>query len=180
MWCASQADVFKFLRNPVPSRSVTIEEGELVHVHPDEIEQALMRYWNCLETWTEQDYVRARGALEEHYSFLLPRIEHASVLLPMHLADIAKRAKPSCFGLDGWTHRHREVAALPMQAWFWFLIVCGLSPLSLLTSVTAVFKGVPLSKTGSHVCAPKDVRPIDVFSVLMRVHATASTRLVKS
>ena len=172
MWCASQVDVFKFLRNPLPTRSVTIEEGEIIHVHPDQIEQALMSFWNGLETWTEQDYDRARRALEEHYSFLLLRVGHASVLLPMHLADIAKRAKPSAFGLDGWTHS--EVAALPMQAWFWFLIVCGVSPLSLLTSVW-----IPLSKTGRHVCAPKDVRPIDVFSVLMRVPATASTRMVK-
>ena len=83
------------LENPVPTTSVTIEEGDNIHVHPEHVEQALMRCWLALETWTEQEYQKARWALEEHYSFLLPRVEHASVLLPMHLADIAKRAKPS-------------------------------------------------------------------------------------
>ena len=116
-------------------------------------------------------------ALEEFYSFLLPRVEHASVLLPLHLADVAKRAKPSSYGLDGWTHA--ELAALPMQAWFWFLVVCAVCPLSIFSSVSVVFKRVPLSKTGSQTCKPKDIRPIDVFSVLMRIHATAATRIVK-
>ena len=74
------------------------------------------------------------SALEDHYSFLLPRHDFSATLLPMHLMDIAKRARASTPGLDGW----------PMQAWFWFLIVCRFAPLSVLSSVTSVFKRVPV------------------------------------
>ena len=44
LWCASNADVFRFLKNPLPTRSVTIEEGDLTHVHPENIESALVKY----------------------------------------------------------------------------------------------------------------------------------------
>ena len=117
---------------------------------------------------------KAREALEQHYSFLLPRYEFSSYVLPMHMLDVAKRAKSSAIGLDGWTHQ--ELASLPMDAWFWFLIVCSIAPLSVLSSVSAVFRRIPISKTSSSVCAPNEIRPIDLFSVLLRLHATATTR----
>ena len=105
-----------------------------MHVHPLAVEDALSRYWSPLETWSMQQYEKAREALEDVYSFLLPRVEFEAMLLPLHLADIAKRAKPSSPGLDGWTHR--EVSALPMQAWFWFH--GGMLCLSSFTSIFSV------------------------------------------
>ena len=146
----------------------------VVQVHPHQVARALCDYWIPLETWTQQQYSKAREALEEHYSFLLPHLEFGTMVLPMHMMDVATRARPSAGGLDGWSHQ--EVAALSMQAWFWFLVVCSVSPMSLLSSVTAMFRRVPISKTGSNVCQPQDVRPIDLFSVLLRLHATAATR----
>ena len=173
-WHVSDASAYRFLRNPLPSHSVAILVDSDVQVHPHQVERALSDYWIPLKTWTHQQYAKAREALEEHYSFLLPHFEFSSMVLPMHMMDVAKRAKTSAGGLDGWSHQ--EVAALPMQAWFWFLVVCSVSPLSLLSSVTAIFRRVPISKTGSSVCQPQDVRLIDLFSVLLRLHATAATK----
>ena len=104
--------------------------------------------------------------------------EHASVLLPMHLADIAKRAKPSAFGTRRMDSQrsccptYASLVLVPSCLWRVsfvspYLCHCGLRESAFVKDwVTCV-------------CAPKDVRRIDVFSVLMRVHATASTRLVK-
>ena len=138
------------------------------------MERALCDFWIPLETWSDEQFKKAREALEDHYSFLLPHKPFAAMILPMHMSDVARRAKKSATGLDGWTHE--ELAALPMQAWYWFLIVCSVAPMTILTSLTAVFKRVPISKTGSSVCLPHEVRPIDVFSVILRIHATAATR----
>ena len=147
-----------------------------MQAHPEQIERALGDFWIPLETWSTRQYERAREALEEHYSFLLPHKQFHTMILPMHMMDVARRAKKSATGLDGWTHE--ELAALPMQAWYWFLIVCSVAPLSILTSLTAVFRRVPISKTGSPVCLPHEIRPIDLFSVILRIHATAATRLL--
>ena len=143
-------------------------------MHPCQIESALCTYWNTLETWTQDQLDKAIASLEEHDSFLLPRHEFSAQVLPMHMMDVAKRAKPSATGLDGWTDQ--ELASLRMQAWFWFLIVCSVSSQSILSSLTAVFRRVPIPKTSSMVCLPQETRPIDLFSVLLRLHATASTR----
>ena len=37
----------------------------------------------------------------------------------------------------------------------------------------------PLSKTGSSVCLPNEVRPIDLFSAPMKIHSTAATSLLR-
>ena len=176
-WHVSDAAVYRFLKNPKPSGMIAIKGDEGLSTHPKEVEASLSNYWNELETWTPAQQENARSALDDCYSFLLPRVEFEALLLPMHLLDKAKRAKPSAVGLDGWSHQ--ELAALPMQAWFSFLIVCSLNPLSLLSSVSAIFKRVPLPKTTSSVCLPMEIRPIDLFSVVMRIHASAATTIVK-
>ena len=176
-WHVSDAAVYRFLKNPKPSGSIAIRHEEAQSTHPQAVEASLSTYWNGLETWTPNQQEMARCALDDYYSFLLPRFEFEALLLPMHLCDKAKRAKPSAVGLDGWTHQ--ELAALPMQAWYSFLIACSLKPLSLLSSVSAVFKRAPLPKTSSCVCLPMEIRPIDLFSVVMRIHASAATTIVK-
>ena len=176
-WSVSDKAAYRYLRNPLPSKPISIRTIDSVLVQPCEVETALMTYWQGLETWSDEQYAKARLSLEEYYSFLLPRHEHTSQVLPMHLHDVAKRAKVSAVGVDGWTHE--ELASLPMVAWHCLLLAISISPLSLLASASSIFKRVPISKTSSSVCEPKDVRPIDIFSVIMRIYATATTRIVK-
>ena len=62
----------------------------------------------------------------------------------MHLFNAAKRAKPSAVGLDAWSHE--ELASLPMDAWYWFILVVSLSPMSVLSSISAIFRRYPSPK----------------------------------
>ena len=82
----------------------------------------------------------------------------------------------SAMGVDGWSHS--EVAALPQGAWEHFLRICDDNPASLFMSLTAVYRRVPIPKVDS-VPSPLQIRPIDVYSVILRVHASAATTIIK-
>ena len=76
-WRTSDAAAFKFLRNPMPSRVVTIQKDDLVLTHPLDIESCLLESWGALENCPVETTVKALEALEQKYSFLLPTHEHA-------------------------------------------------------------------------------------------------------
>ena len=99
-------------------------------------------------------------------------------LEPRHLYAAAKHSRKSSPGLDAWTHE--EIKTLPLAAWHHFLKVCAVDPLSLLSSISSVFKRVPISKKDSGGNEACDVRPIDIFSVLLRVYSTATVGILKN
>ena len=117
------------------------------------------------------DLAEAIGILDDKYSFLLPHYDFVASVQPSHMVGAAKYAKPSAPGLDGWTHG--ELALVPESAWFDLMRVCVSTPESMLDSLTGVFRRVPLSKTQDSVPTPGELRPIDVFSAILRVRATA-------
>ena len=42
LWHGSDSAVYKFLWNPLPVKTVSIREGEDIHVHPDRLEASLL------------------------------------------------------------------------------------------------------------------------------------------
>ena len=172
-WRVSDSAVFSYLRNPLPSKCLAFEVGHDVVTHPWQVQLHLLQFWQSLESWTLDQQNRAMEALEDKYSMLLPRSESSAVLLPRHLMDAAKWAGKSSAGLDGWTVG--DVKALPIEAWAQFLRICESVPESLISSITTIFKRVPIPKGDKEACQPGDTRPIDVFSVLLRILATATT-----
>ena len=85
------------------------------------------------------------------------------------LSCAAKRASKSAAGVDGWTYA--ELAILPEDAWRAFMSVCSENPLSLFSSLSSVYKRVPIPKKAGDV-EPLQIRPMDVFSCLLRTHAS--------
>ena len=85
--------------------------------------------------------------------------------------------KKSSVGLDRWSHL--ELAALPQAAWQSFLEVIRHSPRSLFSSLSAIYKRVPIPKNNQAEGTPSSTRPIDVFSVLLRVFSTATSTLLR-
>ena len=144
------------------------DQGDL-RSDPVRIQDALFAYWSVLENWTGPELAGAMETLDDKYSFILPYFS-ASVQ-PADLMDVAKNSKPSAPGVDGWTHS--ELAILPLQAWYDLMMVCLRSPESLLDSLSGVFKRVPISKSQGKAPAAEELRPIDVFSVILRIHSIA-------
>ena len=95
----------------------------------------------------------------------------------MFLFNMAKRARKSTPGLDAWTHA--ELASLPLAAWCYLLEICQHNPVSLFFSVTSVYRRVPVPKGSQGMCEPGDIRPIDIFSVILRVIASATTGMLR-
>ena len=90
---------------------VAFEEGTPPAVHPMEVQEQLLRYWNLLENWTHVALSKALEQLEDKYSPLLPHVPHVDRMTPELLRAVAKDNKKSAPGLDGWT---QEVASLPV------------------------------------------------------------------
>ena len=178
-WKLSDAPVFAFLRNRTPVKVVGIaqpEEGPVTH--PWQVQLSLMNYWSSLENWTQQEQEGALEILEDRYSMFLPNQPCDLHLHARSLADFAKRATKSTPGLDAWTHA--ELAFLPLPAWQQLQEICAQNPLSLLMSVTSMYRRVPIPKGQGGVCLPSEIRPIDVFSVILRVMASATTGILRT
>ena len=173
-WKVSDAAVYAYLRNPMPNKltGIILPNNHVV-THPWRIQEELLTYWNRLETWDSQELAHALEVLEDRYSILLPHQECQAEVLPRHLMEVARSTRKSMPGLDAWTHA--EMASLPIQAWQQLLDICARNPWSLLSSLTSVFRRAPIPKVSEGVCLPGDVRPIDLFSVILHILASATT-----
>ena len=177
-WRVSDSAAFRFLKNPPPPSKLIAFNAEEGAAHPLKVQSDLLTYWNGIENWTCENLQHALHQLEDRYSIFLPRVECGPEMTPKLLKDVAKYTKKSSPGLDGWTHV--EAAALPEAAWSDFLSVCQDAPQSLFRSLTAMYKRVPIPKHDALPLLPSDIRPIDVFSVLLRIHATAAISQIRS
>ena len=176
-WNSSSSKVFAYLRNPSPQKSVAILHQGEVRSDPLRVQDALFSYWAELENWTGFQLRACLETLDDKYSFLLPHHAYQAYVQPSDLIDVAKSTRASSPGLDGWTHK--EVAILPMHAWLDLMMVCLWCPESFFDSLTSVYKRVPISKVDSGVPTPDQIRPIDLFSVILRIQATALVRALK-
>ena len=112
----SDASVYRYLRNPGPTRVSALQDqdGKVV-THPWDMQQLLLNYWGSLENWGRDNMGRALDALETKYGLFLPHQPCSPSLLPHILVDVAKRARKTSTGLDAWTHA--ELSSLPKEAW---------------------------------------------------------------
>ena len=113
---------------------------------------------------------------EHRYSLFMPRFEFHAEITDTLLWHTAKGVSVASPGLDAWTAQ--EVKLLPKQAWTQFLYMLRNQPETMKTKLVSLVKRVPIEKHDG-VCAPKDVRPIDLFSVVLRVLSSATYQLLK-
>ena len=89
------------------------------------------------------------------------------------LAWHAKHLKKSSPGPDGWA-RH-ELALLPKQAWKELLDLLPTLPQALERTFLDTYRRVPMDKEKHPIPLAQDFRPIDVYSMLIRL--LAATRI---
>ena len=177
-WTISGTAVHRYVKNDEPPKLLALRVNERSTNDPLEMSLALGGVWWTIEAWPEGVSEEATwNAIEDAYSLFLPHVQCGVWLTPEMMMDQAKYMKESSRGADGWAVH--EIKALPLDAWKEFLRlydevwVTSPPPLLLLKRRT------PIQKTVSGVPNPEDIRPIDVFSTLLRVHSSRLCLMLK-
>ena len=166
-WSISSADLFKYLRNVSPAKSVVVSVAGRITSKPSELHCALVSYWGALERWpSEQSRHLAFFALEDHYALFLPHFQ-AQIHVSAHdLYNKVQQLSRTSPGPDGWTVS--ELQALPVEAWTQFLVAVQNAHVTMPTGTSMIFRRTPIEKGDYDIPSPADVRPIDIFSLPLR------------
>ena len=176
-WNTHTKHIYRYIKNPPPMKiTAVLTECGLTN-HPYDIDHALRGYWGAIERWPAGASIQdSLIRLEETYSFLLPRVQFEQELTPFHLHEAAKHSKPSAPGMDAWTHS--EIRALPLIAWETFLEIYHGNDDTISESLLNQVRRIPFEKKEG-VCQPQDIRPIDLYSGLIRTYSSATYNLLK-
>ena len=176
-WKASSREACRFVKNPSPCQVTVVNMPNGATVDPNDVQKHLSEYWKSIETWPiGRDAESVADLFEDKYSMFLPRMVFDVPLTSDILYMTARSMKKSSPGLDAWTTS--EVKHLPRIAWDQFLHIFNNRPHELESELTTLVKRVPLEKKEG-LCTPRDVRPIDLFSVLLRLVSSATYNLIR-
>ena len=181
-WTLQSKELYAFIRNdPAAKASAIVYPGRLT-VNFFEIHLSLVEFWGSLEKWPSARHRDdALMRLSDHYCVFLPHMKAEVVSDHKVLAAIVKEARRASAGPDGWTIA--EMKALPKEAWRSLLEVLDKGWHALASTLLLTYKRVPIEKGCSHMPLPSDMRPIDVYSTIMRavarMHTTSFTQWKK-
>ena len=166
-WLPTCKQVFSYIRNPVPAKifALKTEDGRCVS-GPAQMVDELDRVWDCFEKWpSECDKLAALHKVEDHYTLFVPRVFNDQQLKSEDLIAQVQATKNSAQGMDGWTVQ--EIKSLPFMAWTHLLEIWPrMLPAFHLTPL-ARFKRIPIEKGDLDVPMASQLRPIDIFSVIV-------------
>ena len=159
---------YAFVRNPEPTKMSSLSVNCGLTSNPNLVEKTLNEFWVAKETWPE-NLTRevALENLDQRYAFLLPNVPFDAELTTRHLVWVVKHARDSATGLDAWSLRGLKL--LPENAWASLLDILTTRFHLIGASLSGLVKRAPLEKvTGENGVA--NVRPIDLFSAIVRVY----------
>ena len=172
VWKGSDAAIFRFLKNLPPAKSAVILTCDGLSSHPADIQSELGTYWGQLEEWSsEAAYQHAMDTLDDWYAVYVPSNVAKISLTPKLLADTARDIKVSATGPDAWSVK--EIKSFTQDIWGSFLRVVQTSPGIWTSSALTLCKRIPIEKPGSEQPTADAIRPIDLFSTLLRTYSKA-------
>ena len=176
-WKVSTKVAYAYLRNPLPMKTTMLEVDGNITCHPHEVEKAMNQYWHEKESWpSNMNAELAIDNLENYYGLFLPSFPYDHTFEVHHLIRAVKDAKHTAPGLDAWTLR--ELKTLPDAAYVALHEILMNRFEQIEVSLSACVKRVPLEKvTGAK--KPEQLRPIDLFSAIMRVFSSAAFAIVR-
>ena len=176
-WKTSMKAALAFIRHNEPQKTCTLKVADTFVSSPEVIETLLIDYWHAKETWPAGFTVEhALANLEEYYAMFLPSQECDPTLMPSHVKEAIKSAKVTATGLDAWSVS--ELKSLPDPAIQTLCDIMNNRPHEIRESLTSCVKRVPIAKIADPR-KPGDVRPIDLYSALMRVYASATYNILQ-
>ena len=105
-------------------------------------------------------------AISDHYCLFLPHKPAEVVSDPKILYQVIQHARKTTAGPDVWTIA--EIKALPLPAWKSLLDVLSEGWGKFEGSPLLTYKTVPLEKGCVSTPLPSGIRPIDVYSTILR------------
>ena len=171
-WHATSKELYAYLKNHEAPKCVVVQGDKGPLSSPQAVAFELNRFWGSIESWptaTMEDDVRS--AIEDRWSPFLP---HHPMTIKLEGVDIhkqCKRQKMSCPGPDGWSLE--ELRLLPLVAWEHLLKVMKDPSNDMSATMMAIYKRIPLEKPGQDIPTADSVRPIDIYSMILRI-VTAS------
>ena len=156
---------------PLPTRLLQSTVDGCLVSDPEIITRELLDYWQTVESWPSIDAKNdAVFWIDDHLTVFLPCYSAQVNVTPAILADRIKRMKAhTAPGPDGWTVP--ELRKLPEGAWASLIHVMNEGTLG--QNISMLYRRVPIEKGEKDLPKAEDLRPIDIFSVLWRVFASA-------
>ena len=178
-WTLATRHIHAYVKNDVPARSLAINVDGVVTNHSQRLAMTLNKFWCNVESWprnlTDED---VWDQVEDRFAAFLPHVPCVIDLSAAMMKDRARYMKKRTHGCDGWAIS--EIQKLPTQAWEAFLWayknVWPNRPPELLT----LKRRTPIEKAKTGVPEVNQVRPIDVFSTLLRLVASCLCILLRT
>ena len=177
-WTLPSRQLHAYVKNDPPPKLLVVNADSNVTNHPSRVVKALNLFWQKVETWPRNltDDEVWEG-VEDRFAIYLPHVPCWVQMTGAMLASLAKVMKKGTHGCDSWTIR--EIQKLPEAAWSDFLrlytSVWPRNPPELLI----LKRRTPIEKNRTGVPDPGQVRPIDVFSTLLRLVSTCLCALLR-
>ena len=170
-WHPTKKEVHQYVRNKAPTAPLALMQGSMLTYHPPFLQQILKDYWSRIESWSSNNsYPATESWILDHYSLFVQNMPCWVMPDPLTLQETAKRMKVSSHGLDGWTLKQARL--LPQDAWKELMSILTTKD-SEHTSATLLYERIPIPKA-QEASDPSQVRPVDLYSVLVRVSMSAT------
>ena len=178
-WKTSSAALYRFIKNPLPSKACILTWQGVTCATGEEIHAAMSEFWGGVESWpSESRKQHAHEVIHVHLR-LLPCRPTVIGLNHEHLFKQAKIAnKRRCPGPDGWSAL--ELSKLPKRAWLSLSRIFERDLATPMRTLLRTFRRVPLEKGERDEPGPGDYRPVDVFSSLIRIYSSAQMAQIKA
>ena len=182
-WTCSQAAAHRYIRNDYPPKVTAIWVDGAPTNSPWTLDHELRSYWNELESW-ESDSVPSSVVenVVDLFGIFIPHVPCSVTLTGITLCDHAKRVEPSSPGPDGWSVS--EIRELPEPAWTNLLELVNSAYYNswYLDGMALLFlkRRTPIEKPSPGHPTADIIRPIDVFSVVLRCFASCLCKMLRT
>ena len=167
-WTIQGPEIHRYVKNDNPSRPLALVIDDHVTNHPELIIHELNTFWKSVEAWPDgcTDF-QVWNDIEDRFVLFLPHIPCSVNITGHAIKQHVRLMGNGSHGCDGWSVA--ELKALPLGAWESFVALYLTSwpwnpPEQLILK-----RRTPIEKVNVGVPTAKQVRPIDVFSSLLRV-----------
>ena len=173
-WSVKAKEVFRFLKCVEPAKSFAVHNCA---GHPtrsaEDMHKELERYWAGSENWeNEHEAEEIEENIEDKYAIFLPCLHWHMTVTGQDLTRAIHTMKNTSPGPDGWCKD--ELTRLPPQAWCDFLSLEENAMKT--TTILKWYKTAPIEKKTTDTPLPQQIRPIDIYSMILRAMATAQVR----
>ena len=178
-WHRQSKELFHYLKNPAPNKcSVLALPNQDLTTDPLTIKACLEEFWGSLEMWPNSlAHGAALDVVEDVYSLFIPHVPFVACVTLETIKTQLRRMRKTASGPDGWTRQ--EPRALPDQAWIDLIYLLTTRPQSFSDTCLALYKRVPILKNLSLPPSPDNFRPIDVFSLVLRLITSAQVAAIR-